>query len=490
MKKSPGKWIKTLFFGKKSSKSRTPKGRSQTADGKDHNEINEGVPFSVRSPVISDPISVSTDYTAKKPQPENGANEDVKDSNLVISNGEHESFSEKIESQVEATVVEEVNYPVTSKEDLAATKAQSAFRGYLARRAFRALKGIVRLQAVIRGHLVRRQAIATLKCTWSIVRLQTLVRGKKVSQVSDHQDVKVIKSFERTRSIIKVEASANAFIRKILSFTTTDKPLKVLFHLTDPNSAWTWLERWTFSKFWKSAALQITQRVRPKNSVRRNFGPRKAQSPSVQESSESELEKVKRSLRKVSSAPPQPSTNGPASVAVEENGGHDINLAFKSDVSLGEDISDVTMQSPIECKEEGLEQVKDVPVELSRGEDENSKDDNGSMTPDERVSAENERGSKKRASFSARSEQVDNGVQSAPRLPSYMAATQSAKAKFCGHDSPRLGSDVNEKAALTRRHSLPSAKPASPTPRTQRPIPPSNSKAGVKEKPAPAAWRR
>lgn len=49
-----------------------------------------------------------------------------------------------------------------------------------ARRAFRALKGIIRLQALIRGHLVRRQAVATLRCMHAIVKLQALARGRRV----------------------------------------------------------------------------------------------------------------------------------------------------------------------------------------------------------------------------------------------------------------------------------------------------------------------
>ena len=47
-----------------------------------------------------------------------------------------------------------------------------------AREEFQRLKGVIKLQAVIRGHLVRRQAVATYSCIWGIVKLQALVRGK------------------------------------------------------------------------------------------------------------------------------------------------------------------------------------------------------------------------------------------------------------------------------------------------------------------------
>ncbi|CAJ2661085.1 unnamed protein product [Trifolium pratense] len=66
------------------------------------------------------------------------------------------------------------------RQEWAAIRIQAVFRAFLARRALRALRAVVRLQAIFRGRQVRKQAAVTLKCMQALVRVQAHVRARNV----------------------------------------------------------------------------------------------------------------------------------------------------------------------------------------------------------------------------------------------------------------------------------------------------------------------
>ncbi|KAF5202690.1 Iq-domain [Thalictrum thalictroides] len=83
-------------------------------------------------------------------------------------------------------------------QEAAATMIQAVFRSYLARKALRALKGLVKLQALVRGHLVRKQAVTTLRCMQALVNVQVRTRAQRIQLAGEAQYTQRLSNYRRS----------------------------------------------------------------------------------------------------------------------------------------------------------------------------------------------------------------------------------------------------------------------------------------------------
>lgn len=548
MGKSPARWIKTVLLGKKTSKSNHVKAKEKIAHEKD-------VHVRVKDAEVDPPVNPSVVPSGQaNPVGTDEGNTDSRNREFSVPHQDGPSYDNQMADVEQVMKSDTLTDAEKIREETAATKAQAAFRGYLARRAFKALKGIIRLQALIRGHLVRRQAVSSLYCIIRIVKFQALVRGSRIRCSDIGLEMKsvcvsmrpldgkfkgAVGTDESTRILI---SSRNAFVKKLLAPSPAVLPLRIQYHPMDPNSILIWLERWSSSCPWKpapspkralnpkpqrkqgSSASFETESGKSRRTIRKGSTnadtvsahscveaekPRrnlkKVSSHSVepmQENPQHELEKVKRNLRKVHNpvvqSPVQPEVApvlpNQCQGKVFSSVGRDLpapvdtasaeKVKVETDEIVNKDGQEtVTCLKPfeVETAAEHLEvnetidwsnvdqmMAESQPVETNE-KNEKVPVSNGDPKSKEEFSAEQEKASR-RASLPVKQETLEDGLQKTPKLPSYMQATESAKAKLRGHGSPRFSQDGPEKT-VTRRHSLPSStngKINSSSPRTQR----------------------
>ncbi|CAI8593943.1 unnamed protein product [Vicia faba] len=189
------------------------------------------------------------------------------------------------------------HYPAKTMEELAVIKIQTVFRGYMARRALRALRGLVRLKTTIQGQSVKRQADSTLRCMQTLARLQSQVRERRIRMSEENQARQRQLQQKHGKELVKLQSSqvgeewddslrskeqidATLLQRQEAAFKR-ERALAYSFShqqtwrssskstnqtFMDPNNphwGWSWLERWMATRPWEVESIIMNHKPSP-----------------------------------------------------------------------------------------------------------------------------------------------------------------------------------------------------------------------------------
>ncbi|GLT48643.1 hypothetical protein SLA2020_222540 [Shorea laevis] len=266
-----GKWLKSLVGLKKSEKSQSSdKEENNAAASKSRHRRKHSV--EIDSGKIQDELDQSA-------------------ASLAADSNFQQTADAGVSSPLDSFEVQDTSpNEQFAKEEWAATRIQTAFRGFLARRALRALKGLVRLQALVRGHAVRKQAAITLRCMQALVRVQARVRARRVRMALESQTSQIklqqqlanevhVREIEEgwCDSIGSVEQIQTKLLKRQEAAAKRERAMAyALAHQWQAGSrqiaapagfepdksswGWNWLERWMAVRPWENRFLDINLR--------------------------------------------------------------------------------------------------------------------------------------------------------------------------------------------------------------------------------------
>ncbi|WVZ68291.1 hypothetical protein U9M48_017250 [Paspalum notatum var. saurae] len=318
-----GKWFSAV---KKVFSSSDPGGKEAKAEKADKSKSRRRWPFgkSKHSDHLSSTVSGTAPVAPLAPplptQPTQRHSQEIKDVMPVETDSEQNKHAYSVAlasavaaeaAAVAAQAAAEVvrltavttstpKMPVSSREELAATKIQTAFRGYLARRALRALRGLVRLKSLVDGNAVKRQTAHTLHCTQTMTRVQTRIYSRRVKleeekqalqrqlQLKHQRELEKIKidedwdhshqskeqieanlemkqeaalrreralayAFSHQASCLHCLCLSSFFYSFLTSWRTSGRTITPTFtEPGNPNWGWSWMERWMTARPWES----------------------------------------------------------------------------------------------------------------------------------------------------------------------------------------------------------------------------------------------
>ncbi|XP_010558271.1 PREDICTED: protein IQ-DOMAIN 1-like isoform X1 [Tarenaya hassleriana] len=237
--------------------------------------------------VISDPVLVETVKTSPPPF-------EV----IVVQNKNECSSSADVSASAAADIpevssqsaLEVVNCAkpahITGKsiDEAATIMIQTAFRGYLARRALRALRGLVRLKSLMEEPVMKRQVANTLKCMQTLSHVQSQIQTRRIRMSEENQarqkqllqknaielanlrngddwddslqskeqvEANILSRYEA--AMRRERALAYAYSHQQTWKNNTGYANPTLFmDPSNPTWGWSWLERWMAGRPWES----------------------------------------------------------------------------------------------------------------------------------------------------------------------------------------------------------------------------------------------